>query len=106
MEQYDNWKKELEQHFRLLRAGETPRAVENLEGSSSSHNWEEAYSRSLREDPLEDRVVTMSPLLYRLMVEQGHVSELENLQIRLRREAWLHYFKRILRRVLRIDQLP
>jgi len=106
MEQYDNWKVELEHYFRLMRAGETPRTVETLEGSSSSHNWEAAYSRSLRGNTTEESVVTMSPLLYRLMVEQGHVSELENLQIRLRREAWPHYFMRIFRRVLRIDQLP
>lgn len=96
---YDLWKEKFELHTRLVRAGETPRVQVNLEGSSSSHLWEEAYSGRARIQQQPDKVVTISPLLYERMMKEGHVSELLNLQIRIRRESWPHYLGRILKRL-------
>lgn len=106
MESYLQWKAQLEPLAPAIESRRNSQGSKNLEGSSSSHNWEEVYLKEARPRPPEQSVITMSPLLYRLMLEQGHVSELVNLQIRLRRESWSHYFVRVIRRLSQIDQLP
>jgi hypothetical protein len=106
----------IDRYFQMVETGEpflrpiesrrNSQGPENLEGSSSSHNWEAAYSGRHTPDTAANNVITISPLLYELMIQEGHVSELLNLQVRVRRESWSHYFVRVIKHVTRIDQLP
>lgn len=75
----------------------------NLEGSSSSQSWEAAYTGPERTEGFEQSTITMSPLLYDRLLKEGHVSELLNYRINIRRESWSHYFVRIFRHLARID---
>lgn len=106
MSQYLDWQAQLEPLAPTVESRRNSQWVEPLEGSSSSHLWEAVYAGKERSEGHAGSVITMSPLLYRMMLEQGHVSELVNYQIRIRRESWPHYFRRVLRHLSRIGQLP
>lgn len=106
MSQYLDWQAQLEPSAPTIESRRNSQGFEDLEGSSSSHNWEAVYAGKERSKVPEQTVVTMSPLLYRMMLEQGHVSELVNYQIRIRRESWPQYLVRVLRHLSRIGQLP
>jgi len=106
MASYLRWKEQLEPLTPTIESRRNSQSYPSLEGSSSSHNWEAAYTGPDTSGIPPDRVITMSPLLYEWMLKEEHVSELLQLQIRIRRESWLHYLGRIIRHLLRIDQLP
>jgi len=77
----------------------------NLEGSSSSHSWEEAYSgREKESHPLRRRTM-VSPNLWELCKREPSVSEILDTQFTIRWEPWFDYLLRVVIRLTRIDQL-
>jgi hypothetical protein len=100
MTQYQQWKDQLDLPS---RPDENRRDSQALKGPGRIVNLSfmgGGTDRLVSQQPTVGGVVTMSPRLYGAMLREGHVSELQNMQIRIRRESWPHYLSRIGREII------
>lgn len=95
MTQYLQWKDQLDLPSRPdenRRDSQAPKGPERIVNLSYMGGGTDSLVPTR---PTVGGVVTMSPRLYGAMLREGHVSELQNMQIRIRRESWPHYLSRI-----------